>query len=85
LDVEMMMVPDILELMTSQVQIKHIEGIPFLGIKSPTLSTWNFIVKRTFDLIFASWILLLSSPMILLIAILIKLGSKGPIFYFRNG
>jgi exopolysaccharide biosynthesis polyprenyl glycosylphosphotransferase len=84
LNVEMMMVPDILELMTSQVQIKHIEGIPFLGIKSPTLSTWNFIIKRTFDLIFASWILLLASPIILLIAILIKLGSKGPVFYVQE-
>ncbi|RPI06245.1 MAG: undecaprenyl-phosphate glucose phosphotransferase [Ignavibacteriae bacterium] len=84
LNVEMMMVPDILELMTSQVQIKHIEGIPFLGIKSPTLSSWNFIVKRTFDLIFAACILLLASPIILLIAILIKLDSKGPIFYLQD-
>jgi exopolysaccharide biosynthesis polyprenyl glycosylphosphotransferase len=84
LNVEMMMVPDILELITSQVQIKHIEGIPFLGIKSPTLSTWNFIVKRTFDLLFASLILLLASPIIFLIAILIKLGSMGPIFYLQE-
>ncbi len=84
LDVEMMMVPDILELMTSQVQIKHIEGIPFLGIKSPTLSTWNFIIKRTFDLLFASCILLLASPIILMIAILMKLDSKGPIFYLQE-
>ncbi len=84
LDVEMMMVPDILELMTSQVQIKHIEGIPFLGIKSPALSTWNSIVKRTFDLLFASLVLLLSIPIILLIAILIKLDSKGSIFYLQE-
>lgn len=84
LNVEMMMVPDILELMTSQVQIKHIEGIPFLGIKSPTLSTWNFIAKRTFDLLFALFILLLTSPIMLLIAILIKLDSKGPIFYLQE-
>jgi exopolysaccharide biosynthesis polyprenyl glycosylphosphotransferase len=84
LNVEMMMVPDILELMTSQVQIKHIEGIPFLGIKSPTLSTWNFIVKRAFDLLFASLILLLTSPIMLLIAILIKLNSNGPIFYLQE-
>jgi exopolysaccharide biosynthesis polyprenyl glycosylphosphotransferase len=84
LNVEMMMVPDILELMTSQVQIKHIEGIPFLGIKSPTLSTWNFIMKRTFDLIFASWILMLASPIILLIAIIMKFDSKGPIFYLQE-
>ena len=84
LNVEMMMVPDILELMTSQVQIKHIEGIPFLGIKSPTLSTWNLIVKRIFDLLFASFILLLASPIILLIAILTKLDSKGQIFYLQK-
>jgi exopolysaccharide biosynthesis polyprenyl glycosylphosphotransferase len=84
LNVEMMMVPDILELMTSQVQIKHIEGIPFLGIKSPSLSTWNVIVKRSFDLILASIILLITSLLFLLIAILIKLNSKGPVLYFQE-
>ena len=84
LDVEMMMVPDILELMTSQVQIKHIEGVPFLGIKSPSLSAWNFIEKRAFDLIFALLILILTSPVILLIAILIKLDSRGPIFNLQE-
>jgi Undecaprenyl-phosphate glucose phosphotransferase len=84
LNVEMMMVPDILELMTSLVQIKHIDGIPFMGIKSPALSTWNFIMKRTFDLVFASCILFISSPLLLIIAILIKLDSKGPIIYFQE-
>jgi exopolysaccharide biosynthesis polyprenyl glycosylphosphotransferase len=84
LNVEIMMVPDILELMTSLVQIKHIEGVPFLGIKSPALSTWNFIVKRAFDLIFASFILLIISPIYILIAVLIKLDSKGPILYFQE-
>jgi exopolysaccharide biosynthesis polyprenyl glycosylphosphotransferase len=84
LNAEIMMIPDILELMTSLVQIKHIEGIPFLGIKSPSLSTWNFIAKRTFDLIFASCVLIISSPLFLLIAFLIKLDSKGPILYFQE-
>jgi exopolysaccharide biosynthesis polyprenyl glycosylphosphotransferase len=84
LNVEMMMVPDILELMTSLVQIKHIEGIPFLGIKSPALSTWNSIIKRTFDLVLASSILFIASPFLLIIAILIKLDSKGPIIYFQE-
>lgn len=84
LNVEIMMVPDILELMTSHVQIKHIGGIPFLGIKSPALSTWNFIVKRLFDIVCATVILILTSPLFLLIAILIKLDSKGPIFYLQE-
>ncbi len=84
LNVEIMMVPDILDLMTSHVKIKHIEGIPFLGIKSPSLSTWNFIIKRLFDLIFTSIILLIISPFFLLIALLIKLESKGSIFYLQE-
>jgi exopolysaccharide biosynthesis polyprenyl glycosylphosphotransferase len=84
LNVEMMMVPDILELMTSLVQIKYIEGIPFLGIKSPALSTWNSIMKRAFDLIFASSVLLITSPLLLIITILIKLDSKGPLMYFQE-
>jgi exopolysaccharide biosynthesis polyprenyl glycosylphosphotransferase len=84
LNVEMMMVPDILELMTSLVQIKHIEGIPFLGIKSPALSTWNSIIKRTFDIVFALSILIVASPLFLIIAILIKLDSRGPILYFQE-
>jgi len=84
LNVEMMMVPDILELMTSQVHIKHLEGIPFLGIKSPSLSTWNFIVKRMFDLLFSSLVLLLTSPLFLLVVILVKLDSKGPLLYFQE-
>ncbi len=84
LNAEMMMVPDVLELMTSLVQIKHIEGIPFLGIKSPALSTWNFIVKRTFDVVCASCFLFITSPLFLIIAILIKLSSKGPILYFQE-
>jgi exopolysaccharide biosynthesis polyprenyl glycosylphosphotransferase len=84
LNVEMMMVPDILELMTSLVQIKHIEGIPFLGIKSPALSTWNSITKRIFDIFFALFILFIACPLYLIIAILIKLDSRGPILYYQE-
>jgi exopolysaccharide biosynthesis polyprenyl glycosylphosphotransferase len=84
LNVEIMMVPDVLELMTSQVQIKHLNGIPFLAIKTPALTTWNAIVKRTFDVVTASFILLLISPIFLFVMILIKLDSRGPIFYLQE-
>ncbi|MFN6945303.1 MAG: sugar transferase, partial [Cytophagaceae bacterium] len=39
------------------------------------------VIKRAFDIVFASIALLLLSPFLLLIAILIRLESKGPIFY----
>ncbi|HVN48283.1 MAG TPA: undecaprenyl-phosphate glucose phosphotransferase [Bacteroidota bacterium] len=84
LNVEIMMVPDVLELMTSQVQIKHLNGIPFFSIKAPALTTWNAILKRSFDIVFAVCILLLISPLFLLTMLLIKLDSYGPIFYLQE-
>jgi exopolysaccharide biosynthesis polyprenyl glycosylphosphotransferase len=81
LNVEMMMVPDLLEIMTNQVRVQEIEGIPWIRIKAVPLSTWNLIAKRGFDLIVAFMILLLSSPLFLLLAILIKLDSRGRVFY----
>jgi lipopolysaccharide/colanic/teichoic acid biosynthesis glycosyltransferase len=39
-------------------------------------------IKRVFDIVFASTVLLLISPLLLIICILLKLESKGPIFYY---
>lgn len=81
LNTEIMMVPDMLELMTSRVRIKELHGIPFIKIKSVPLTTWNLIVKRSFDLLASTLFLILSSPLFAVIAVLIKLNSKGPLFY----
>lgn len=84
LNTDIFMVPDTLELMTSQVRIKEIEGIPFLKIKAVPMTTWNHIMKRTFDLVVASVVLILASPILLLICLLIKLDSKGPVLYLQE-
>lgn len=41
----------------------------------------NFAIKKAFDILFASFVLIFFSPLFLLIALLIKLESKGPVFY----
>src|SRR5208283_1562208 len=84
LNVELMMVPDMLDMMTSRVRIQDIEGIPFIKIKEIPLSTWNRISKRAFDVIFSSLILLLTLPFTLVLAAIIKLTSSGPIFFVQE-
>lgn len=49
------------------------------GLKKPI--TFNTFFKRTFDLLVASVLIILLSPILLLIALLIRLESNGPIFY----
>lgn len=81
LNAEIMMIPDMLELMTSRVRIKELHGIPFIKIKAVPLTTWNLIVKRMFDVATSAFFLLIASPIVGLIALLVKLDSKGPVFY----
>lgn len=84
LNIELMMVPDMLDLMTSRVRIREIEGIPFIQIKEIPLSTWNRINKRTFDILFSSIVLLVTLPITAMLAAIIKLTSKGPVFFFQE-
>ncbi len=83
-NIEFLMVPDLLELMTSRVRIQELQGIPFIKLKDIPMTTWNRITKRIFDILMAGTILVIASPVMLLVAILIKLTSQGPIFYLQE-
>ncbi len=76
LTIEFMMVPDVLELLTSQVIVRELEGVPFLKIKGIPLTAWGRITKRTFDIVVTGLILLLLSPVMLVIALLIRLDHS---------
>jgi len=80
-NVEFMMVPDVLEILTSQVKVKDLEGIPFLRIKGIALTIWGRIMKRALDIAVSIVLLVGLLPLWLTIILLIKLGSKGSIFF----
>lgn len=80
-NVQFMMVPDVLDILTSEVRVKELQGIPFLEIKSIPLTSWGRISKRTFDFIVSASLLVLLSPLWLVIIVLVKLSSSGPIFF----
>jgi Undecaprenyl-phosphate glucose phosphotransferase len=57
-------------------------NMPVLQLKQVPLDHFhNFMAKKIFDILFASGVLLMLSPVLITIAILIKLNSKGPVFY----
>ncbi len=80
-NVEFLMVPDFLEVITSSVRVQEVDGIPLLKIKSIPMNIWNRIMKRIFDFIFALSVMLLTSPLFILLSALVKFTSKGPVFY----
>lgn len=80
-NVEFMMVPDVLDVLTSNVTMKELEGIPFLTIKTIPFTIWGRIAKRTFDIIVSASLLIVLAPLWLLIMLLVKITSRGPIFF----
>jgi exopolysaccharide biosynthesis polyprenyl glycosylphosphotransferase len=83
-NIEFMMVPDMLELMTTRVRIQELQGIPFIKLKDIPMTTWNRISKRAFDIVFASLVLIAAAPFMALIAAVIKLTSPGPVLYSQE-
>ncbi len=75
-------VPEIVRLITQNARITEIEGLPILSLRDiPLKNGYNRFVKRMFDIAVASVTLMLASPLLTLIALLIKLTMPGPIFF----
>jgi exopolysaccharide biosynthesis polyprenyl glycosylphosphotransferase len=57
------------------------QGAPLFELRPPVLTGWDWAVKRTFDLVTSILVLVIGLPLWLLIALAIKLGSRGPVFF----
>lgn len=75
-------VPDFPEMIGSRYKSYNIGSMPVLQLKEIPLDHFhNFIIKKGFDIIFSLAVMILLSPVLITIAIMIKRGSKGPVFY----
>ncbi len=76
--VRVFVVPDVLDLAFFRVTMEDWDGIPVMGLKEPVIDGFDRVVKRIFDLGVAAASLLILWPVMLIIAIAIKLDSPGP-------
>jgi exopolysaccharide biosynthesis polyprenyl glycosylphosphotransferase len=83
-NVEFMYLPEVLGLITSKVRVKTIGGIPLIRLKEIPIGGLDYVKKRMFDILFSLIFLILTLPISIIIAILIKLESRGPLFYFQE-
>ncbi|MBX3057020.1 MAG: undecaprenyl-phosphate glucose phosphotransferase [Anaerolineae bacterium] len=76
--------PDVFQFMTSEASIDALGGLPLLSVRDYALRGYMLIFKRMMDLIGAIVGLIFFSPLMLLIAIAIKLESPGPVFFVQE-
>jgi exopolysaccharide biosynthesis polyprenyl glycosylphosphotransferase len=81
LRVKISVVPRLFEVIGAGVEIDQVEGMTLLGIRGLTRTTSTLALKRAMDITGASLGLLLLSPLLVVIALAIKLTSPGPVFF----
>jgi len=80
-DVTVWLVPGLYEVMLGKVELTHLGDIPLIKLRSEPLKEREKVIKRLVDLIFSILVLIFSAPLMLLLPLIIKLESKGPILY----
>jgi len=76
--------PDVFQIMASEVSIGDLNGLPLLTMRDTALRGWRLMAKRSVDIVIGALALILFSPIMMLIAILIKLDSSGPVFFVQE-
>lgn len=76
--------PDVFQIMASPVGIGDLGGLPLVTVRDIALRGWRRIAKRLMDIVGASVGLVLLSPVMMLVGVLIKLDSRGPVFYVQE-
>lgn len=86
LSVNIWLVPDVTDMVFVRASIEDLGGVLLIGLREPALSVFDRWLKRLFDVVVASLLLILSAPLFLLIILLLKIEScKGcPVFYAQQ-
>jgi len=75
-------VPDFYRITKSRIVLDELGSIPLISVRREPLSLFrNRIVKRTFDIAFSMGMLIVLSPVLVFLAVLVKLTSRGPVLF----
>jgi Undecaprenyl-phosphate glucose phosphotransferase len=79
--IDVKIVPDLYQFVSLGGAIEEFEGLPLITVQTSPLEGVGVVVKRAFDLAIGVPVAIVSAPLCLLIAGLIKLTSRGPVLF----
>ncbi len=75
------LVPRFFDSVGAHVRVEHLGGLPLMNLHRTNPCGWQFLVKHAMDRTLAGIGLLLAAPLLLLLALLVRMSSPGPIFF----
>jgi exopolysaccharide biosynthesis polyprenyl glycosylphosphotransferase len=74
---------DLLDAKVLRVEVTELAGVPMVEVKKTSLDGWGRVVKRIFDICISACLIVLTSPLMIAAALMIKLDSRGPVFFAK--
>ena len=82
--VDVKVVPDLLQVIALRARLWDLDGVPVIDVNDVPLQGFNAIVKRSLDFVIAGGGLLVLALPLALVALAIKLSSRGPVLYWQE-
>jgi Undecaprenyl-phosphate glucose phosphotransferase len=77
-----MIIPDFYDILPARPYFDHFAGIPLINVRDiPLDDMGNRLAKRAFDIVFSLLAIIITSPVLIVVSIIIKLTSPGPIIF----
>lgn len=80
-NVGLIMAPALTDIAGPRIHTQQVAGLPLIHVTTPTLEGGQRVAKRLFDIAVSAILILCSSPLMVLIAVAVKLDSRGPTLF----
>ena len=83
-NVRINIIPDTFDILSGNVKMTSIFGVPLIRLNTLLMPSWQFSIKRIIDVVFSAYALVILAPILIVIGVLVKATSTGPIFFFQE-
>ena len=82
--VNIRLIPDLFQLLTLKANIQDLDGYPVISIDDVAMRGYKSLLKRITDIVVSILGLIILSPLLLVLAAIVKLTSPGPVFFLQE-
>lgn len=79
--VDVKVVPDLLQVIALRARLEDLDGVPVINVNDVPLQGFNAVLKRVIDVVMSSIALAVLALPLALVALIVKVSSRGPVFY----
>lgn len=83
-NVGLIMAPALTDIAGPRIHTQQVAGLPLIHVTTPTLEGGQRVAKRLFDVLVSGAVIIIASPLMLILALLVKLDSSGPALFSQD-